>query len=224
MNPMEWIVTYGCKLGMHIAYRIETKEFEKIQWEGPLIAFGNHRGLVEAPIIYTSLKPRPKVTALAKIEMWDNAFLGWVFKLWKIIPVRRGEADMEALRRCLEALKEGNILGIAPEGTRSKSGALIKAHPGITLLALHSGAPIQPIAQWCESKLLESLKKFRRPVFHFRVGAAFRLDSGGKTVTKEIRARMAEEIMYQLAILLPEKYRGEYSDIENATTEWLRFV
>ena len=66
-------------------------------------------------------------------------------------------------------------------------------------------------------------KHFRRPTYHLTMGKPFRLDSGGKRVKGDMRQEMADEIMYQLAALLPEKYRGEYADLSQATTKYLNF-
>lgn len=224
MNLMRWIVTYGCKLGMAILCRIDAKEMARVPANGPLLTFANHTGTVEAPIIYTQLTPRKKVTALAKVETWDNWFLNWVFTLWGIIPIHRGEADMVAMRKALDALEDGYILGISPEGTRSREGKLRRAHGGVAMLALHSGAPLQAIAHWGGENFGTNVKHFKRTDFHIRVGPVFHLDSQGQRVTKEIRQQMADEMMYQLAKLLPEELRGEYSDLENATEKYLRFV
>ena len=97
MNLMKWVTAYACKLGLEVMCRIHKENWEAIPASGPLIAYANHTGSVEAPLIYTQMMPR-SATALAKSETWDNWFLGWIFTLWEIIPIRRGEADMEALR------------------------------------------------------------------------------------------------------------------------------
>lgn len=220
---MRWIVTYGCKLGLEVMCRIRKENWESIPQDGPLIAFANHTGMVEAPIIYTQLMPRKKVTALAKTETWKNRFLGWVFTLWEIIPIRRGEADIEALRKTLDRLEQGYILGMSPEGTRNRTGQLLRAHGGVSLLALKSKAPLVPVAHWGGEDFTANLKKFKRTDFNIRVGKPFWLDDHGERVTKEIRQQMADEMMYQLAKLLPEHYRGEYSDLGNATQKYLRF-
>jgi 1-acyl-sn-glycerol-3-phosphate acyltransferase len=223
MNLMRWIVTNLCKLGLRLAYRIDAVEMQKVRREGPLIAFTNHTGRIEAPIIYTFLKPRPKVTAFAKAEMWQNPFLAFVSNLWEIIPIHRGESDMEGMRRALDALSNGYILGIAPEGTRSRTGCLNRAQPGIAVLALHSGAPLQPIAHWGGEHRRKGLNRFVRPRFNMSVGPAFRVDSKGGRVTREGRQEIADELMYQLARLLPEKLRGHYADLSKATEKWLAF-
>jgi 1-acyl-sn-glycerol-3-phosphate acyltransferase len=224
MNIMKWIVTYGCKFGLHILCRIDAQELQKVQQDGPLLAFANHTAMIEAPVLYTELAPRKKVTAIAKVETWDNWFLNWVFTLWEIIPIHRGEADMVAMRKSLEMLEKGYILGISPEGTRSKSGKLIRAHGGVAMLGLHSAAPLQAVAHWGGEDFGKNVKKFKRTDFHIRVGPVFYLDARGERVSKEVRQQMADEMMYQLARLLPENYRGEYADLENATEKYLRFV
>jgi len=224
MKPLKWIVTYGCKFGLHCVYKIDAREMKKVPATGPLLTFTNHSGLVEAPLLYCELAPREKVTGLSKIENFHNKFLNFVFKQWEIIPVRRGEADMEAMRACVAKLKEGYILGIAPEGTRNKTGELQKAQGGIALLALHTGAPIIPVAHWGGIKLRENLRRWRRTPFNVRVGRAFRLEPGDRKVTREARQEMADEMMYQLAACLPEEFRGAYADISKATTKWIVFV
>lgn len=219
-----WIITYGCKLGLMAMCRIHKENWESIPREGPLITITNHVSMLEAPMMYTQLQPRPKLTALAKVESWDNWFLKMVFNLWEIVPVRRGEADREALRQSLEMIKAGYIFGMSPEGTRSKSGTLLRAHSGVAVLALKTGAPLMPIAHWGGEAFGKNIKRLRRTDFNIRVGKPFWLDAGDERVTQEIRQQMADEMMYQLAKLLPEKYRGEYADLENATQKYLRFA
>jgi 1-acyl-sn-glycerol-3-phosphate acyltransferase len=223
MNPLGWIVSYLCKFGLGIMCRIDAAEMRKVPSHGPLLVYANHTGSVEAPIIFTQLMPR-KATGIAKIESWDHWFLRWVFTLWRVIPIRRGEADMEATRKALALLKQGYILGVSPEGTRNKTGALLRAKPGLVILATHGNAPLQAVAHWGGENFTENLKHLKRTDFHIRVGPIFTLDAHGKRVTKEIRQQMADEMMYQLAKLLPAEYRGEYADMENATETYLRFV
>ena len=220
---MKWIVTNGCKYGLRTLCRINHEEIKKVPMDGPLIVYANHTGSIEAPILYGELAPRP-VTALAKVESWDNWLINWVFTLWDIIPIRRGEADMDATRAALSALEQAHILGVSPEGTRNKTGALLRAKPGIVMLAMHSKAPLQVVAHWGGENFRENLKRLKRTDFHMRAGPVFYLDARGERVTKEIRQQMADEMMYQLAKLLPPEYRGEYADLENATEHYLRFV
>lgn len=215
------LTLFLARTGLEIMCRIDKSDLPKIPSRGPLIVYSNHTGQVEVPLVFTQLQPRP-VTGLAKFETWKGWFLRWIFNLWGAIPIRRGEADMHAMRKALAALEQGYILGIAPEGTRSKTGALIKAHPGIVSLALHSNAPLMPFAHWGGERFLPNLKQFKRTDFYIRVGEPFILDPGSEKITKEVRQQMADEMMYKLAALLPEQYRGEYADLSKATTKYLK--
>ena len=160
----------------------------------------------------------------AKIETWDNPFMGWLFDLWEAIPIRRGEADMGALRRGFSALEAGDILAIAPEGTRSRHGRLLRAHPGVVTVALHSGAPILPMAHWGAENFSANLRRLKRTNFHINLGKPFCLQAGNVKVRREVRQAMADEIMYQIAALLPPEYRGEYADMGKASGKYLKFA
>jgi len=224
MSLMRWIVTYGCKLGLEVMCKIDVRELDKVPEMGPLIAYTNHTGMLEVPILFTQLVPRKKVTGIAKVETWKNPFLKWVFTLWEVIPIHRGEADIVAIRKSLDVLEKGYILGMSPEGTRSFDGKMRRAHGGIAILALHSGAPLQPIGHWGGENFGSNIKKLKRTDFHLRVGPIFHLDARGERITKPIRQQMADEMMFQVAKLLPPEFRGEYSDLENATEKYIRFV
>jgi len=220
MRPVFWFVNTAVKYGTSMMCRIDARDLQKIPKSGPLIVYSNHTGQIEVPVLYAHLQPRP-VTGLAKIETWDNWFLNWVFNLWEAIPIRRGEADIVAMRKSLEVLENGLILAIAPEGTRNKTGVLIKAQPGVITLALRSGAPLLPVAHWGGENFSQNIKRLKRTEFHIRVGEPYRLDPGDERVTKEVRQQMVDEMMYRLATLMPEHYRGAYTDLENATEKYI---
>ena len=222
MGPVGRLVGSTARLGLELMCRIDKSDLHKIPPGGPLIIYSNHTGSVEVPILFTQLMPRP-VTGLAKIETWDDWFLGWLFDLWGAIPIRRGEADMLAIRRALGALEQGYILGISPEGTRNKTGALIRGQPGIVMLALRSGATLLPMANWGGENFLSNLKRLRRTDFVLRVGEPFKLNTRGEPVTGAVRQKMVDEMMYRLAALLPERYRGIYADLAGASQDYLDF-
>ena len=142
---LHWLTTFAVRIFTYIACRIDAPDLHKIPMQGPLIVIVNHTGQIEVPLLYGNLQPR-LMTAWAKAETWeDNRFLNWVFNIWKIIPIRRGEADINALKGALRALEDGYIFGIAPEGTRNKTGILRRALPGTVIVALRSGVPILPV-------------------------------------------------------------------------------
>lgn len=217
---MYWLINFIIRVYTRIVCRIDAPDLQKIAMQGPLIVATNHTGQIEVPLLFAHLQPR-KLTGWAKIEAWDNKFLNWVFNVWGIIPVRRGEADMRALKAAIRALEKGYVFGVAPEGTRNRNGVLIRAQPGTATLALHTGAPVLPLAHWGGEKLLGNLKRFKRTDFHIRIGQPFRVDTQGVKVTGEIRQQIVDEIMYEIAKLLPPEYRGVYSDLSQATGKFL---
>lgn len=200
------------KFGTEILCQIDAPDIDKVPQRGPLIVISNHTGQVEVAVFFGQLHSRP-ITGWAKVESWDNPFLHWLFDLWGLIPVRRGEADTSALRKALSALKEGYIFGIAPEGTRNKTGRLKRAHPGAVTLAVHSGVPILPVAHWGGENFLRNLARLKRTDFHIRVGKPFQLQLEGVKMTREVRQQIADEMMIRLASLLPQEYRGEYKKV-----------
>jgi 1-acyl-sn-glycerol-3-phosphate acyltransferase len=217
-----WFMNNFIRVGTDILCRIDKCEFFKIPAHGPLILVINHIGSLEVPLLFVHLQPR-KMYGLAKIETWDSKFMGWLFDLWEAIPVRRGEADLDAIRQCLDVLKAGDILAIAPEGTRSYHGRLLRAQSGVVMLALRSGVAILPMAHWGGEHFKENLKKGKRTDFFVRVGKPFVLDTYGKKVNAELRQEMADEIMGQIAALMPEEYHGEYAG-KTGSTQYLKWV
>jgi 1-acyl-sn-glycerol-3-phosphate acyltransferase len=220
MNFTHWLVNFIIRVYTRITCRIDAPDLDKFPAHGPVIAIANHTGQIEVPMLFAHLQPR-KLTGWAKIESWDNLFLRWVFGVWGAIPVRRGAADMNALKLALKALEEGKIFGLAPEGTRNKTGKLIRAMPGTVIIALHSGAPIVPIAHWGGEVYLRNLKRLKRTDFHIRIGEPFKINVEGLKVTGEIRQEIVDDMMYELAKLLPEEFRGVYGDLSKATGKYI---
>jgi 1-acyl-sn-glycerol-3-phosphate acyltransferase len=215
------VVAWIIKLGTGILCRIDAPDLHKVPMRGPLIVIANHTGQLEVAVFFGRLQPRP-ITGWAKMEAWDNAFLHWLFNLWGVIPVRRGEGDTSALRKALKALQDGYIFGVAPEGTRNKTGKLQRAHPGVVLLALYSGAPILPVAHWGGERFLRNLARLRRTDFQIRVGKLFRLRLEEIKMTREVRQQIADEMMSRIAELMPREYQGPYEKVtksEKSLTE-----
>lgn len=222
-RPIFWAVTGAIKHLIRLMCIVDDVALAQVPQQGPLIIACNHISSIEVPLIYSHLVPRP-VTGFAKIESWDNPLLGSLFTLWGAIPIHRGEADIGGLKLGLAALAQGKIVAIAPEGTRSRTGLLGSAHPGVITLALHSGAPILPLVYWGGEYLSKNLRRLRRTPFYIRSGKPFHLESHGLPVTRPVRQAMLEEVMYQLASLLPSSYRGLYSDLDRLSTQYLRFL
>jgi 1-acyl-sn-glycerol-3-phosphate acyltransferase len=204
-----------------ILCRIDDSQLQKVPKQGPLILITNHINMVEAPVLYTRLQPRP-ITGFVAAYRWESLFFRWLLTAVGAIPLHRGTADLSAIRQALQQLKQGTILTIAPEGTRSRHGRLQRGHAGSVLLALHSGAPIQPIVCYGNECFSENLRRLRRTDIHLAVGEPFYLNAAAERVSQEVRQAMAEAIMYKLAALLPPKYRGVYADIEQTNEKYIQ--
>ena len=227
MNPGYWIVTSTIKHLSRLVCTLDEHELSKVPKTGPLIVVANHINFLDVPLLYSHLAPRP-MTGFAKAETWDSRWMGALFNLWGGIPLRRGEADTHALRKGLAALAQGKILGISPEGTRSGNGCLQRGHPGVVTVAtlcasqLGEAVPILPIAFWGLEHLYPNLNQLRRTHVHIRVGRPFYLGWGEKRMGRELRQAIVDEIMGQIAVMLPEANRGVYA-AEHYSTRYLRF-
>ena len=216
-------VNYALKGITSLLCRIETLHLQQVPSKGPLILVCNHINFIEVPLVYSHLQPRP-VTGFAKSETWESPVLGSLFDLWGAIPLRRGQADKTALQKGLEALEQDKIVAITPEGTRSGTGQLQRGHPGIVTLAIHSKAPLLPLVYYGGESLHHNIRRFRRTDFHIKVGQSFIVDPHGEKINRETRQQITDEIMCQLALLLPPAYRGVYADLNSVVPQYLRFL
>ncbi|RRF90958.1 MAG: (d)CMP kinase [Coriobacteriaceae bacterium] len=108
----------------------------------------NHTSMLDPVIVICSLYYHGKrVRAIAKSEFYTNTFVSWVFSRAGTIPIKRGTADLKAVRRAQAALKRGEVVLIFPEGTRIKSDDQpVTIHGGFSLMAQMAKAPVQPMA------------------------------------------------------------------------------
>ncbi len=172
---------------------------------------GNHVNFLEAPVLIPHLDPRP-IIGIAKRESWKNPLFNFLFNQWDVIPIDRGMVDQNAFRLSVEALAQGKLLAIFPEGTRSKDGCMLQGKPGVVALALRSKAPLLPIAFYGYENFWSNFKRLRRTDFHVAVGKPFYLDTHGEALSRDARQVITDEIMCKVAELLPEHYRGYYKD------------
>jgi len=111
---------------------------------GPVILVCNHIGLLDGPLL-AAYAPRP-VHTLTKEEMFTGATGRFLLALGQV-PLARYDVDVTAVKRCVRVLRDGGVVGVFPEGTRG-DGQVRVLHPGAAYLALVTGAPVIPIANW----------------------------------------------------------------------------
>ena len=191
---------------------------EHMPLEGPLILASNHLNNADPPMIALAIRPRYPMY-MAKREMVSWPILGPAFRAFGAFPVRRGEADLGALRAASEVVQKGALLVMFPEGTRSRTGGLTRGHPGTGLIALRTGAPVLPVAV-TGSEGIGWPWIFLKPrsIKHIKVtiGEPFRLPPVER-VDSEASIQATDTIMRHIAALLPPKYRGVYADIDKET-------
>ena len=207
----KWLVNKIIKFISRLILKIDAEELKKMPAQGPLIVVTNHINFLDAPVILSHLYPRP-TTGLVKKETWDHWFTGFLFNVWDGIPIDRSIADFTAFRKAKEALNENKILAVAPEGTRTETGELIRAKPGIGYLIAHCDSPILPVAHYGQENFSKNFKHLRRTSMNIRVGRPFRILVDKREKDKQVIQAVADAIMMEIAQLLPEKYRGVYSD------------
>lgn len=210
------------RFGMWLWLDLEKQGWENIPRTGPVIMMINHIAFLD-PVILTGMLPRPLVS-MAKVEAYEDKILGPLLHAFDSIPVNRGAADLQALRRILDALEAGLAVLIAPEGHRSESGGLGEAHEGIAFVAYRAKVPIVPVGISGTPAFKHNYWKMKKTPVTYRFGQPFYLDSGGERVTADILKQMTDEAMYQLAALLPPEQRGLYEDLDKATAKYVKFT
>src|SRR6266700_175373 len=182
--------------------------------QGPFIIASNHISWTDIPMVAQNLSNT--VVYMAKEESFYSR-LGWLVRYLGAFPVKRGEGDRRAIKAADDQLKNGKIFVIFPEGTRSKTHTLAKAHAGLGMIALRAGVPVIPAAIWGSEF---ALKKFR-PEVTVQYGEPLLLKPKGNKITREDIEASTEEIMHRIAAMLPPQYRGVYGDqsVESSESE-----
>lgn len=179
--------------------RFRPQGLENIPEDGPFIIAANHIHALD-PLIVAIIVPQ-HVSFMAKEEVMHSRLLGWLVKQVGSFPVKRGKADIQAIRQALKVLATGHVLGIFPEGTRSKTGEMQAAFEGTALLAARAEVPIVPVALHGQYRL--------GGILRVNVGKLVRIPSAiaGKPTAEE-RAQGTEMIMQRIADLLAECREG----------------
>jgi len=138
------VLLVGNLLTLIYCRRYEVAGRERVPESGGVIVVSNHLNNADPPMIQRAL-PR-YVVFMAKKEMLDAPLVGLLFRAWGAFPVRRGEADLGALRTACQVVQRGEMLMMFPEGTRSRTGQIGEGHPGTAMIARRTGAPILPVA------------------------------------------------------------------------------
>ena len=180
---------------------------ENFPKQGPALIVINHLG--DADVVLLAASIPTTIDGMGKIELNEHWLVGPVFRAYGVIYVHRGRPDRKAIRAALDALTEGRMLALAPEGRQAVEGKLEEGTEGAAFLAMKTGASIVPVAMTgTENENIYNRRWWRRARVTLSVGQPFKL------VEQADRQKMmrdgTNQIMESLARLLPESYRGNY--------------
>jgi 1-acyl-sn-glycerol-3-phosphate acyltransferase len=199
-----------------VIVRLEIRGKENLPPSGPIIAVCNHVHMFDSIIHVINMQPRDSIF-LAKEELfhfWPNPFFLFLMKVTESIPVaRRGTMDERnaAVQQAQQVLEEGMVLGIYPEGTRSKDGTLNPPHPGAARLALRTGVPLIPVSI-CGTEKLRGIGWLSRPRVTLTFGKPFYLPPAEGALSFTKLQKLSNFIMEQVRVLLPAEYHGKYGE------------
>lgn len=195
---------------------------ENLPPTGPAIIMINHISFIDPIVLLPFL--RRDIVPMAKIEVYSYPVIGLFPRIWGVIPVRREEVDRQAIQLSLEVLRAGEIILVAPEGTRGPE--LKEGKEGIAYLASRSGAPIIPTAiqDTIGFPALRFTPRWKGPGAKIHLGAPFQFRAEYRRAKREQLRQMTDEAMYVLSAMLPPEQRGVYKDLHRASQETIEFL
>jgi 1-acyl-sn-glycerol-3-phosphate acyltransferase len=199
---------------LRIMYRPKARGLENLPAEGPVVLASNHVSFIDSMFIPLVIKR--KVVFLGKADYFTSAKTAWFFKAAGVIPVRRegGSASEAAIQAGVGELKNGHVVGIYPEGTRSPDGRLYRGKTGVARMALLAQAPIVPIAVFGTRELQPIGKRF--PKLSGRVEVQFGKPLSferfyGQEADRFVLRSITDEVMYEIMMLSGQEYVDEYA-------------
>ena len=207
------LIRFLIRLLAPVVMRLEVFGKENLPASGAYIAVANHLGVLDSLLVYYLLERQDIILIIAE-KHTRYAFTRWVVRSLDAIYIDRFNADMAVMREVLRRLRKGGVLVIAPEGTRSQTGALLEGRQGASFLAAKTGVPIIPVgATGTQDRLLlANLKRLRRTPVTVCIGESFQLPPLSKQDRDAALLADTTEIMCRIAALLPPEYRGFYAD------------
>jgi 1-acyl-sn-glycerol-3-phosphate acyltransferase len=213
------LATKGTKYFLLPLYgRVTVIGAQNVPATGPVIVASNHLNDTDPGILCTRIDR--VLVFMTKVELFKVPVLAQFLRAYGAFPVRRGEADLAALRLASAALAEGKALVVFPEGTREgPAEVLAKAHPGAALLAMRHDVPVLPVAiQGSGGMALPGLflRLGRRVKITLTIGEPYVLEKPARLNAAAVEAG-TQRIMESIAALLPEGRRGHYEYIGAGT-------
>ncbi len=191
--------------------KVTTRGLENFPAHGPALIVLNHLGDADIIVILSRLRTQ-EIDPLGASNLYDILTLRIAAEAYGVIWLHRGRPDRRALSCALESLQRGRFVIIAPEGRESVVGGLEQGLDGAAFLALRGDVPIVPITVTGteNARIYPALKRWPRLPVSMTVGQPFRL---ARSADRHADLKSGtDEIMRQLARLLPPEYQGVYRD------------
>lgn len=209
--PFYWGCTYLLRGLLRVVVRWDVTGRENVPMSGAVIVVSNHLNNADPPILGAGIARR-RIRFMAKVELFKMPF-GAIIKLWDAFPVRRFDADLAAMLNAERILKRGGVLGMFPEGHRSRTGYMGPVHPGTAMIALRSGATVLPCAMTGTEKLRNPLVLLRRPRFSVSIGEPIRLEPVRRPTEEQV-SDLTRRIVEAIQVQLPPAYVAPYTGNE----------
>jgi 1-acyl-sn-glycerol-3-phosphate acyltransferase len=194
--------------------RREYRGTENVPKDGAAIVVSNHLSNFD-PIMILLDFPR-WINFMGKEELWRHYFFQFVMPWAHVFPVLRGESAKglrDSLKNCHRILDNGLLLGIFPEGMRSKTRQLQPAMPGAMFIALERNYTLIPVAVTGTENFISMKWLLHRPKLTVTVGKPFQLPNHkGGPMDRDLLAAMGTITMERISELLPPEYRGPYNN------------
>ena len=199
-TPTRVVVVSALKAIFYLFGDIQSSGRENLPLDGPVIVAANHITNFDALPLQFAL-PRP-LFYIGKEELFRNPVMDWLFRQLGGFPVYRGARDEWALRHAVKVLEHGSVLGIFPEGTRSKGKGLKPAKTGAARLAQTVQCPIVPVALYGTQDMFRYFPRRNRVMV--TIGTPIYPKPG------DTHLELTDRLMFALAGMLPPEDRGAY--------------
>ena len=138
-----WLARWACRLFCILFFRLRVYGRENVPDKGAFVLVGNHQSYLDP--LFCGVPLKRHLYFLARDSLFANRFFGWLLSSVNVVPVRRGEADLSAMKKVIGKLKEGGGVCLFPEATRTKDGKIAPFKSGFGLLCRRGEAAVVPV-------------------------------------------------------------------------------